>query len=93
METRILLPLGTGKSVDSGALSIMQRRRAIKSFLANPEGALQRFPNLSNDLITFFSQSTNPHQNDETGLPARGREVDFEKWKVAQEWAQSHLND
>lgn len=75
---------------DMGSMLMVQRRLAIQSFLVNPAGALQLYPTLSDDLLSFFSQSSNPHINEATGLPVKGRETDYERWRTAQQWARTH---
>jgi hypothetical protein len=75
---------------DMGSMVSVQRRMAIQSFLINPAGALHLYPQLENDLVSFFSSSSNPHLNEATGLPVKGREVDYERWRIAQEWARTY---
>lgn len=80
---------GTGNANDIDSLS--QRREAIQSFMNNPERTVDMFPQLGQDLIIFFSQSTNPHMNDTTGEPINGHEVDFDRWEAIRRWAREHL--
>lgn len=92
MEQKALQPVeSSGQGAEKGISAIVQRRQAIQLFLHSPAVALQQYPALSDDLISFFSQSSNPHFNEATGLPAHGREADFEQWKAAQEWANVYL--
>jgi hypothetical protein len=89
MEKRQLFPALIERD-DSDALentAMLRRRQAIQSFLRDPAAAMRQYPELGSDLISFFSQSINPHRSDDTGLPVKGREADYEKWKAAQEWA------
>jgi hypothetical protein len=92
MEQRDLPALMVAiESVDDiGSMIMVQRRLAIQSFLVDPASAIQLYPQLGTDLVSFFSQSSNPHINDETGLPVRGREADYEKWRIAQVWARTY---
>jgi hypothetical protein len=59
-------------------------------FIIDPAEAIRQFPDLRDELITFFSLSTNPNINSTTHLPQNGREADFAQWDIAQEWAMAH---
>ena len=64
-----------------------KRRHAIQLFLNNPEEAIQLYPELKNDLIAFFSQSSNPYYNASSNNSVAGKEQDFQRWNEVQEWA------
>jgi hypothetical protein len=76
-------------SDESGVSDTNSRREALQYFLQDPERACQLFPSLKKDLVTFFSQSSNPHKR-EDGSPISGREDDFAKWEAAHRWAAEH---
>src|ERR1043165_9553051 len=71
--------------------AIVRRRHAIQLFLNNPEEAIQLYPELESDLISFFLLSTNPNTNLGTGMSLATKEKDFLKWELAREWADAHV--
>jgi hypothetical protein len=80
----------SGNTQDLGSSALVQRRQAIQLFLVNPQSAIELYPQLEEDLIVFFSQSSNPHADDRTGLPISGREDDYHRWAAVQHWARMH---
>jgi hypothetical protein len=79
---------GSGGTDELNA-QLVQRRQAIQLFLSNPQAAIDLYPHLEEELVTFFSQSSNPHMDDTTGEPIAGREEEFNKWDAVRHWART----
>jgi hypothetical protein len=70
---------------------LLNRKEALDAFLMNPEHACEHFPELREDLVTFFALCTNPHVNDNgTEKTAGGKKAG--EWERAQIWAQEQIN-
>jgi hypothetical protein len=65
-----------------------QRRKAIDLFLHSPADTFMSHPELGLELITFFSRSTNPYFDQNTGHSVLGSEIEFERWEATRKWAQ-----
>lgn len=73
-------------SAPASDAEVLKRREALEAFLLHPEGACLAFPDLRKDLITFFSQSSNPFL-DHSGKAQEG--TSYEQWDRAISWAKS----
>ena len=70
-------------------LELLKRREALDNFLLHPEGACLAFPDLKKELISFFSQSSNPF-TDGQGLPTNV--FNYHRWEKAIQWAKSQTD-
>ena len=73
--------------------NLEMRRQALRSFLQNPEAAVELYPGLKNELITFFQLSSNPYTGTGSNAPASGKEAEYALWEAARQWAAAHAEN